>query len=348
MRRYIGVDLHKNTFTVCYLSREGSQLKSFKVSKESIEAFKQTLTRDDEVAVESTGNTGYFVREVKDSVKAVRIINPTQFKIISESVKKTDEKDAEIIAKYLSKGLVPEVRMRSKEEAQLASLINTRDKFVKLRTSLKNKIHNILNANGIVTKKEIFSSEKNLEKVLDSNLDQASLFELKIIITELRNLNKAIEEIDKELTKRGKKLKGHKNLTSITGIGDISATILLSTIGNINDFDGDHKLAAYIGIVPRVYISNETTHYGRITKMGNKIARTALVQCALIAIRYNPYLRAFYLKLKTKKGSGKAIIATARKLLTIVYRTLKNDWMFEDFNNFKLRPLKKVYHLSPA
>lgn len=348
MRRYIGVDLHKNTFTVCYLSKKSKELKSFKISKKEIEAFKLTLTRDDEVGVESTGNTGYFVREIKDSVKAVRIINPTQFKIISQSVKKTDEKDAEIIAKYLSKGLVPEVRMKSKEEAQLSSLIGTRDKFVKLRTALKNKIHNILNANGIVTRKEIFASEKNLEKVLDSDLDQASLFELRIIITELRNLNKAIEEIDKELTDRGRKLKGHKNLTRITGIGDISATILLNTIGDVNNFNGDHKLAAYIGIVPRVHISNETSHYGRITKMGNKIARTTLVQCTLIAIRYNPYLRTFYLKLKAKKGSGKAIIATARKLLTIIYRTLKNNWIFEDFNNFKLASVKKVYHLSPA
>jgi len=348
MRRYIGVDLHKNTFTVCYLSKKSKELKSFKISKKEMEAFKLTLTRDDEVAVESTGNTGYFVREIKDSVKEVRVINPTQFKIISQSVKKTDEKDAEIIAKYLSKGLVPEVRMRSKEEAQLSSLIGTRDKFVKLRTALKNKIHNILNANGIVTRKEIFASEKNLGKVLNSDLDQASLFELRIIVTELRNLNKAIEEIDKELTDRGRKLKGHKNLTRITGIGDISATILLNTIGDVNDFDGDHKLAAYLGIVPRVYISNETSHYGRITKMGNKIARTTLVQCTLIGIRYNPYLRAFYLKLKAKKGSGKAIIATARKLLTIVYRTLKNNWIFEDFNNFKLASVKKVYHLSPA
>lgn len=348
MSRYIGVDLHKNTFTVCYLSRADSKLKSFKVSKEEIKAFKQTLTKNDELGVESTGNTGYFVREIRDSVREIKVINPTQFKIISQSIKKTDEKSAEIIAKYLSKGLVPEVRMRSKEEAQLSSLIGTRDKFVKLRTTLKNKIHNILNANGIVTKREIFASEKNLEKVLDSDLDQASLFELRIIITELRNLNKAIEEIDKELTDRGKKLKGHKNLTSITGIGDISATILLNAIGDVNDFDGDHKLAAYIGIVPRVYISNETNHYGRITKMGNKIARTALVQCALIGIRYNPYLRTFYLKLKTKKGSGKAIIATARKLLTIVYRTLKNNWVFEDFSNFKLQSDKKVYHLSPA
>ena len=349
MRRFIGVDLHKNTFTVCYLTSKARELKSFKVSKTGIEAFKQTLKRTDEAAVESTGNTGYFVREIKALVKAVRVVNPTQFKIISQSVKKTDEKDAEIIAKYLSKGLVPEVRMKSKEQAQLSSLIGTRDKFVKLRTTLKNKIHNILNANGIVTKKEIFSSDKALEKVLDNDLDQASLFELRIVITEIRNLNKAIDQINNELKNRGGKLKGHKNLTSIKGIGEISSTILLNTIGNIKDFDGDHKLAAYLGIVPRVQVSNETSRYGRITKMGNKIARTALVQSTLIAIRYNPYLRDFYMKLKAKKGSGKAVIATSRKLLTIIYRTLKNDWIFEDFSNFKLQQVKKkVYHLSLA
>ncbi len=133
-----------------------------------------------------------------------------------------------------------------------------------------------------------------------------------------------------------KDLEGYKNHTSITGIGDITATILLNTIGDVNDFKDDRKLAAYLGIVPRVYVFNETSQYGRITKMGNKIARTVLVQSTLIAIKYNGYLKHFYLRLKAKKGSGKAIIATSRKFLSIIYRTLKNDWIFEDFNRFKL------------
>ena len=88
--------------------------------------------------------------------------------------------------------------------------------------------------------------------------------------------------------------------------------------------------------MPRVYISNKTVQYGRITKMGNKIARTALVQSTLVAIKYSPYLRSFYDKLKAKKGSGKAIIATSRKMLGIIYNTLKNNWIFEDFTQFKL------------
>jgi ribosome-associated toxin RatA of RatAB toxin-antitoxin module len=57
---------------------------------------------------------------------------------------------------------------------------------------------------------------------------------------------------------------------------------------------------------------------------------------SLIAIKYNEYLRSFYSKLTIKKGSGKAIIATARKMLEIIYRTLKNGWVFKDFNNWIL------------
>lgn len=337
MKRYIGVDLHKNRFTVCYMLESGKyQLKVFRLDDSDLKRFKRTLTKTDEVAVESTGNTCYFVREIKELVKVVRIVNPSQFKIISQSVKKTDEQDAVTLARYLAKGLIPEVRMRSKEESQIASLIGTRDKLVKLRTALKNKIHNILNANGIQTNREMFSSEKGLNKIAGLDIDESYLFELKIIVEQIRSLSKAIDDISREITQRGQKISGHKNLTSITGVGDLSATILLNSIGDINDFSDEKKLAAYLGIVPRVYVSNETSHYGRITKMGNKIARTALVQSALIAIRYNSYLRAFYNRLKAKKGSGKAIIATARKLLVIIYRTLKNNWVFEDFNEFKL------------
>ena len=173
---------------------------------------------------------------------------------------------------------------------------------------------------------------------LKQKLDETCLFELEIIVGEIRNLNEAIVKIDEQIKDKGSKLDGHKNITSITGIGDTSAAIFLNTIGDIKYFKDDKALASYFGIVPRMRISNETVHMGRITKMGNKIARTALVQCTFVAIRHSPYLRAFYDRLKVKKGSGKAIIATARKLLGIIYNTLKNKWVFEDFNNFKLAP----------
>ena len=337
MRRYIGVDLHKRSFVVCYRNlAEEVKVREYKVTEKDLEAFKKTLRKTDVLAVESTGNTGHFVRAIEAFVESVKIVNPTQFKIIANSVKKTDKLDARIIAKYLSKDLIPEVRVKSKEQAQTSSLIGTRSKLVQLRTTLKNKMHSILNANGIVTKKEMFSSDKSLEKILELDIDNDDLFELRLIVEHVRHLNKTIETINKELKNKGKKMDGFKNLKTITGIGDTSATILLSVIGNINDFETPEKLAAYFGIVPRVFSTGETVHYGRITKMGNSIGRTTLVQSTLVAIRYNDYLKNFYLRLKAKKDSGKAIVATARKYLIIIYKTLKYDLMFENFNEFQL------------
>lgn len=337
MRRSIAVDLHKTSFTVCfYRSEEDYEFKTYGVNQRGIGFFKANLKKTDEIAVESTGNTSYFVREVEKSVKRVRIVNPIQFKVISHSVKMTDDIAALTIARFLKKDMIPEVRMRTKEESQVASLIGTRDKFVKLRTALKNKVHNILNANGIITKREAFTSEKTLDKILAFGLEDSYKFELGLIIQEIKNLNQSIDTINNELKDRGQKLNGHKNLTSIKGVSDIGATIFLNTIGNIEDFKSEKHLAGYFGIVPRVYISNKTVQYGRITKQGNKIARTALVQSTLIAIRYSPYLRKFYDRIKAKKGSGKAIIAASRKMLGIIYNTLKNNWIFEDFTRFKL------------
>lgn len=337
MGRFVGVDLHKTSFTVCFLrSENGHELKTYGVNAKGLGDFKKHLCKEDELAVESTGNTAYFVREVEAKVKRVRIVNPVQFKVIANSVKKTDKIDAFTIALFLSKDLIPEVRMKTKEESQTSSLISTRDKFVKLRTSLKNKIHNILNANGIVSKPEMFSSEKGLDKVLGLALEGSYRFEVDLLVEEIRHLNESIEKISDEIKSRGEKLPGHKNLISIKGISDTGATIFLNTIGNVNDFKDEKALASYFGIVPRVYVSNQTVQHGRITKMGNKIARTALVQSTLVAIRYSPYLKAFYERIKTKKGAGKAIIATSRKMLGIIYNTLKNNWVFEDFAKFKL------------
>ena len=158
--------------------------------------------------------------------------------------------------------------------------------------------------------------------------------ELEVLADQIRSLTKNIKRLDNDIVEHGKKLKGHKNISSIKGIGEKSASVLLSVIGNVKDFANEDKLAAYLGIVPRVKDSNETVRHGRITKHGSALARTTLVQCTLVAKRYSPYLRGYYERIKRTRGSGKAIIATARKLLGIIYKTLVNGWIFEDFPNF--------------
>jgi transposase len=264
------------------------------------------------------------------------VVNPHQFQVISRSVKKTDENDAKLLAEFLSKDMLPEVRMKDEVHARVASLAQTRDKLVKLRTTLKNKVNNLLAARGILIPKEHLSSEKGLMEVLNFPVTELERMELEILVEEIRHLNVSIKKLEGLLHDQGPKLPGWKNITSIKGIGETGASILLSTIGNIDDFADEGKLAAYFGIVPRVNNSNETERSGRITNRGCKLGRTALVQCALIAARYSPYLQNYYRRIAGTRGTGKAIIALARKFLGIIYKTLKNNWIFEDFPHFVL------------
>lgn len=337
MRRYVGVDLHKNMFVVSFYNSETlkHEVKSYLMKE--MACFIDDLDNTDTIAVESTNNTRYFVNCIVEYVTEVKVVNPSQFKVISKSVKKTDANDAKVLAEFLSKDMLPEVRMKDKKTARINSMANTRDKLVKLRTALKNKIHNILSSHGILLKKESLSSEKGLNRILEQPVDPVAHVELEVIVTQIRSLNEGIKKLDKELEDRGSKLPGHENITSIKGIGKKSGSILLSVIGDINDFENEKKLAAYFGIVPRVSNSNETEWQGRITKRGSKLGRTTLVQCTLIAIRYSPYLRKFYDRIKAKKGSGKAIIATSKKLLGIIYMTLKENIIYEDFPNFVIK-----------
>jgi transposase len=334
-KRYIGVDLHRNCFTTCVRLENGREyLKEWRL--EDLAKFQAKLRSTDQIAVEVTGNTRLFHDAVEPYVERFVAVNPSQFKVITHSVKKTDPNDARNLALYLSKDLLPEVRMKDKTQAQIASLTQTRDTMVKLRTALKNKINNLCSAQGVNLSREALSSEKGLRTVLEMQFDVLVNLELKIIVDQIRSLNKSVADLEETIANEGKKLKGHSNLTSIKGIGGLSGSILLSIIGNIKDFADEGKLAAYFGIVPRVSNSNETEHIGRITKRGTKLGRTTLIQCALMAQRYSPYLKKYYEKIKNRRGTGKAIVALARKFLGIIYRTLKNNWVFADFPNFVL------------
>lgn len=335
MPRFIGVDLHPNCFTVCVLNQQGTQtFQDYKLA--DLEPFTAGLRRTDSVAVEATGNTRFFCEHLTGRVKRVVVVNPRQFEVIKRSAAKTDKRDAANLALFLSKGLLPEARMKEREQAELSSLVQTRDKLVKQRTALINKLHARSNSHGRPLRKEACASEVGLARLLGQAWGAVERVEVEVIVAQIRGLNAGIRRLDNEITAQGSQLDGHQNLTSIKGVGTKSATILLSVIGNIADFADENKLASYFGIVPSVRQSNETDHRGRITKGGSKLGRTTLVQCTLVAIRYSPYLKKYYERLKARRGAGKAIIATARKFLGIIYQTLKNKWVFEDFPNFVL------------
>lgn len=333
--KYIGVDLHTTQLTICYRDESGNEaVETVKI--ENIDKFLKQIKPVDKVAFEATGNSLYLQNMLQTilALENIYVVNTLQFKLISKSVKKTDKNDAKLLAEYLSKDMLPEARLRSEIDNQILNLIETRDMLVTSNTAFKNQIHNIFLKLGIKLKcSEVSGKRKRQDLVSRFQLTGIYKFQVEFALSNIEHNYAEIAKLESKLEELKPEMKQVDNLASICGIGNKSAMAVKAIIGDINDFETPDKLAAYVGLVPRVNNSNETVCHGRITKRGNKLIRKLLVQCAWVSIRYNPVLKEFYSVLKKKKPAGKAIIAVARKLVYQIYYTLKHNWYFTNTEN---------------
>ena len=131
-------------------------------------------------------------------------------------------------------------------------------------------------------------------------------------------------------------------LMSVPGIGELGAATLIAEINDFNDFPSGDKLASWLGLVPSVYQSADKYHNGRITKRGSKVARWILTQIAQAAARKkNSKLKEFFSRKKKSIGHSKAVIALARKIVTIIWHLIKNNEMYEDETGYEKGEIQK-------
>ena len=339
----IGVDLHKHQFTNYYLYKNDGVYGKFSTDEKGVNCFKNEIKQFMEkgfkvkIAVESTGNTRYFKNEIEKLGVEVLVINTMRFKIVCESVNKTDKRDAKTIAEFLSKDMLPLVNLCSEKSEKLRRLLNVRKQLVKNRVKMKNTIHGILLSFGIETKAGLLNSKKGLDKVVNMIVDNENHLIVETIISIIKNLTEKIKEIEGKLEEMAKGDRAVEILQSLPGTGKINAITARAGIDDIKKFDKYNKLGAYCGLVPWINCSDKKEHYGKITKRGPVELRTVMVQMVLGMIRCksekNNRLMTMYRNLKKTKGSGKALIACARKLTKIIWTLLTNN---EEYKQEKL------------
>jgi transposase len=347
--RYIGVDLHKTNFVVCFLSDdEQSEIVSFTLDKQGLARFKRRLKREDKLAVEASANTSYFCRQVKDRVGEIVVVDTYRFAVIARSKKKTDKADAAALARFLKLGYLPAVPVPTEQVEQLRHLLQAREGMVRMLTQLKNMGHASLVRSGYAYGRAAFNSKRARARLL--SLDQLSKVDRQIIEMAIRQMSQIEDEVKRledEIIEQGKSLAGLKRVLQIHGLNLIAAIGLLAEIGSIELFETSKQLVAYAGLATSVRQSNETMRRGKITKQGRKRLRTICIRAVLSMVnRTKTPLMEFYQHKKREKGAGKAICATARKLLVIVFVMLKKGldyWYIEDrLYNQKLSALRAV------
>lgn len=347
--RYIGVDLHKTNFVVCFLNEDDtSHLETFPLSKAGIARFIGELKKDDALAVEVTQNIYYFYDQIKAFIGRVVLVDTYRFSVIAKSKKKTDKADALALARFLKLDHLPEVPVPSEKVRALRHLLQARETLVGLRTKCKNPGHAALTGNGIALTRSAFASAPARERLLErDDLSAADRVILQSALRQIGELDQEIDRLEMEIVRLGKTLKGIKRVLGLHGMNLLSAISLLAEIGDIELFDSSKQLTSYAGLVTSTRQSNETTRHGHITKQGRKRLRTTAIRAVLSMVnRTTSPLMDFYQRKKREKGSGKAICATARKLLTIIFVMLKKDldyWYLEDrLYNQKLRQLNRA------
>jgi transposase len=208
--------------------------------------------------------------------------------------------------------------------------------FVRVQTMVKNRIHTILDRHPDILLQapdvsDLFGAsgmEWLRQTALlgrDNHLLASEIELLQVLKQKVSESN----EIVKELARSDKRV---KLLRSIPGLGPFFSVLVATEIDDISRFSDEKKLCAYAGLVPSTYSSGGKVFHGRITKTGNKWLRWAFIEAVSPAIKADADIYAYYQRLKINKGSNAARVATARRLLTIVYRVLIQERLYERRN----------------
>jgi transposase len=344
--RHIGVDLHKTNFVACFLAADDTQrLETFPLTSDGLARFKRQLRKSDGVAVEVTPNTYYFYDQIKASVGRVVLVDTYRFSVIARSKKKTDRADASALARFLKLGHLPSVPVPSEQVRGLRHLLQARETLVGMATKLKNMGHAALARNGVALSRAAFASARSRERLAGRDgLAGADRAIMGAALRQLSALEAEVTELEAEIIHAGKGLPGLRRLLQVHGLSLLSAIALLAEIGDVALFEQSKQLVAYAGLATSVRQSNEHTRRGAITKQGRKRLRTIAIRAVLSMVnKTKTPLMEFYRRKKREKGAGKAICATARKLLTVIFVMLKKGldyWYLEDrLYNRKLRAL---------
>ncbi len=344
--RVIGLDVHRSFAQVVVL--EGTEIvkeKRLDLEHDAVVKFGRSLRSDDEVVLEATGNTAAIVRLLKPFVARVVIANALQVRAIAHARVKTDKVDAAILAKLHASGFLPEVWSADDETIALRRLVSERAALVRSIRRSKSRVQAVLHANLVPKYAGHLFGKDGRRWLSEVPLPDGERALLARQLDQLDWLNGPLMVLDRKLARTALDDKRARKLMTVAGISSVVATAVLASIGDISRFDSSEKLASYFGLTPRVRQSgNRPAFHGKISKHGNATARTMLIEAAWVAASVPGPLRAFFLRVKAKKGMNVAAVATARKIAVLIWHLLTKDkpyeWARPAFVAMKMRKLE--------
>ena len=330
---YTGIDLHKKTSFLTTVDESGKMVtkKNLLNDEKTILDYFGSLEQQSRVVIESTASWYWLYDLLEANGFDVVISNPVKTKAIASAKIKNDRVDSHMLAQLLRADLIPTVYVSPLKLRKLKELIRHRQRLVNDATRMKNRIHVLLRKNNkIVAVSDLFGV-RGLQYLEQVQLPQYHRDQVQSYLSLYQELIKQIEPLTEAVNGAAKNDPIAKLLMSVPGIGAIVAMTIVAEVGDISRFRSYRNLASYAGLVPSLDASGGKQRMGSITKQGSRYLRTALVEAAHVIARMKKCrLNPFFRRRIVRGGYKKAIVATAHKLLKIVYYVWKNQTPYQE------------------
>jgi transposase len=323
-RQYVGIDFHRRRSVIVRVSAAGEKLSSVRVANDPLVMAGAVAEAgpDPEVVVEATYGWYWVVDLLQANGARVHLANPQGLNWGQRRVK-NDERDAIDLADMLRLGRLPEAWIAPPATRELRELVRYRAKLVALRSGLKAQVHAVMAKEGVLpTVADMFCGKGNAQ------LDGMAMADS--YTTRVESLRGLIELYDREVTmlegeihRQLRHHRGYHAIQAIDGVGRTIAAVLVAEIGDVDRFGSAEALCSWAGLTPKHRESDTNTTRGSITKQGSRLVRWALIE-AVSRDHGGPALAGGFGRIAARRGTNKARVAVARKVLTLVYYGLRD------------------------
>lgn len=334
---YCGIDVSIKSTHICLEDARGRRIREVAVAT-TAEAIRTLLQRYRakglRVAIEAGGQTAWIVDVLRELGAQVHVVHPLKVKWIAESKKKTDRVDAALLAHLLRIGGLPEpVHVPQPRSREVRHLLVARRQLVTMRTRVINVIRGLLRQQQVVLPTRALSTLAGWARLKRVSVSASAQAVVEAYAELATALFAALKALDQQLHARAETDARVAQLETIPGVGPISAQTLLAAVDTIQRFPSAKHLVAYSGLAPSVRASGEQVRYGAITKQGRSEIRAVWVQAAFAALAVKAPaarpLQQWWHRVARRRGKKTAIVALARKLLTIAFHVLRDDTVYQ-------------------
>ena len=327
----IGIDLGKTLFHLVGVDSCGTVVVRKRCSRSQLLAYTANV-RVQRIGMEACSGSHFLGRALREQGHDVRLM-PAQYVKPYVKTNKSDYIDAEAIAEAVQRPTMRFVPIKTEEQLDLQTVHRVRERWVMRRTAVVNQVRGLLLERGLTLPKGRRHVDQALPEILaDAALRLSDSFRVLLaqLGLEMDQLTARIEQMDAVIHHTATENEACRRLTTIPGVGPVTATALVAAIGNGSGFRRGRDLAAWMGMVPREYSTGGKQKLLGISKRGNVYLRRLFVQGARTVMQHRskqaPGLRCWLDQLMARAHQNVAIVALANKLVRMAWAVLcKNE-----------------------